>query len=212
MRQAEGPTPHPPPAALPERSRTTLPTNSGARAAPHAARPSARQATRPPAFSPLVESLSSRPSAREGAQPPAFSPRAAARAKELSRLPGNTSSWRTLAGSDHDPRMRWRPTRTDRTGACFPSASARAAQRPVRACANESLQPRAVRRRASLPPRVPTPRTHRTPSFAPPSTPQARYPPIPQPNPVRARRVSHAPDASHTITKSSVSVASSLCM
>jgi hypothetical protein len=52
----------------------------------------------------------------------------------------------TLAGSDHDPRMRWRPTRTDRTGACFPSASARAAQRH-RPSVRKRKSPTARRRR-----------------------------------------------------------------
>ena len=57
-------------------------------------------------------------------------PRAAARAKQLSRMHGNTSSFLTLARSDRDQRMRWRPTRTDRTGACYLSTLARSAQRP----------------------------------------------------------------------------------
>src|SRR6185369_15382747 len=50
----------------------------------------------------------------------------------------------TLAGSDHDLRMRWRPTRTDRTGACFGWAQRGRPSATVRACANESLQARAA--------------------------------------------------------------------
>jgi len=48
--------------------------------------------------------------------------RAEARAKESSRVLGNSSSWLTLARSDHDQPLRRRPTRTDRTGACFPAS------------------------------------------------------------------------------------------
>ena len=48
-----------------------------------------------------------------------------------------------MAGSDHDPPTRRRPTRTDRTGACFPSTTRGRPSYPSRACANESLQPRA---------------------------------------------------------------------
>ncbi|HEY1533023.1 MAG TPA: hypothetical protein VGF76_03365, partial [Polyangiaceae bacterium] len=58
----------------------------GARAAPHASRRArAKQLSHP---------------ARVRAQ--RRTPRAAARAKQLSRMPGNTSSSLTLAGSDHD--------------------------------------------------------------------------------------------------------------
>jgi len=78
----------------------------------------------------------------EGAARPPLS-RAAARAKPLSRMPGNTSTFLTLARSDHDLRTRWRPTKADRTGACFPRAQPERPSATVRACANETLQSRA---------------------------------------------------------------------
>jgi len=49
----------------------------------------------------------------------------------------------TLAGSDHDQPIRSRPTKADRPGACFPSAQRGRPSAPIRACANESLPPRA---------------------------------------------------------------------
>jgi len=76
--------------------------------------------------------------------------RAGARAKEFSRLPGNSSTWLTLARSDRDPRMRWRPTTADRTGACFPSAKR---DRP------SGHQP-PLRKRESPTARLPAPRVH----------------------------------------------------
>jgi hypothetical protein len=112
-------------------------------------RAAARQAPQPPAESGVVrrcpqtwvraQRSTLRAAARQAPQPPAESGvvrrcpqtwvraqrstlRAAARAKQLSRMPGTTSTFLTLARSDHDFRMRWRPTRTDRTGACFPQA------------------------------------------------------------------------------------------
>jgi len=107
------------------RSRSAACSSPGARRAPHASRPSAREADPPPA-----------PVRAERR-----TPRARARAKELSRLlfsrcarsaarfapkraPSSSAACpepkraRSLGGPDHDQRMRWRPTRADRTGAC----------------------------------------------------------------------------------------------
>jgi hypothetical protein len=108
-------------AACRERSHTTLPTNSGARAAQHASRLSARQAVQPHARDYV----------------------------ELSDL--GTSRSRSANEA--------RPTRTDRTGACFPSTKRGRPSDHQPSVRNVSLQA-----------------TRRSPSFAPPITPQARYP------------------------------------
>ena len=101
---------------LSERSKATLPTNSGARAAQHASR-----------------------RARGRHQQP--------HSRELNEL-------EDFGRPDHDLPSRRRPTRTDGTGACFPSASARAAQR-YRPSVRKRESPTARRRRrASLSTRV----------------------------------------------------------
>ena len=110
--------------------------------APHAATPCPRE--RPPQKSRITPDstratrLPARSAERSNATLPTnfgARPKGAARSRRArgrasaAACPEIRRGQPTLAGSDHDLRMRWRPTRTDRTGACFPSASARAAKR-----------------------------------------------------------------------------------
>ena len=108
-RQGEADTAYAP-SALPERSNAALPTNSGASAAMHASRRSARKALQPPAGLALR-------CARSAAR---IAPGRAL--GSTAACPGMRRGQPTLAGQDHDLPTRRRPTRTDRTGACFPLA------------------------------------------------------------------------------------------
>ncbi len=95
--------------------------------------PSARQAVQPPAPLRCARSAArSRPSVRQAAQSPApplrlrcarsaarFAPKRAPSSSGACPEPKRAKS---LGWPDRDPRRRWRPMRTDRTGACDLSA------------------------------------------------------------------------------------------
>jgi len=66
--------------------------------------------------------------------------RAEARAKQLSRMPGNTSSSLTLARSDHDLRMRLGAQKLTEQAHAFHGLERGRPRATVRACANESLK------------------------------------------------------------------------
>jgi len=77
-----------------------------------------------------------------------------ARAKQFSRMPGTTTSdksWKTRSRSANEMADL---QRADRTGACFPTASARAAQRPRPSVRKRESPAARRRRRAALTPRV----------------------------------------------------------
>ena len=105
--------------------------------------PGARKTAQPHAS--LLSSLSVRAQRRTPSRRP--------RGRQLSRMPGNSSTFLTLARSDHDLRKRWRPTKADRTGACFPRAQRGRPSAPVRACAKRESPTARRRRRASTSPR-----------------------------------------------------------
>jgi hypothetical protein len=130
-----------------DRSKAALPTNSGAREAPRAAVACRGRSKATPPTNSGARAASEHPkgceplrNTRRGA---ARTPRAAARAKQLSRMPGNSSSSLTLTRSDRDPRMRLGLQEPTERARAFPQQGAIGPAVTSRACANVTRKPRA---------------------------------------------------------------------
>src|SRR3954471_9175723 len=104
------------------------------------------------------------------------SPRAPARAKQLSRMPGTKTTWKTLEEQIAIWKQGVDLQRLTEQARAFHGLRAGGPAITSRACANVSLSPRAEG--AARPySHASTRDSRRAPSFAPPTTHQARYPP-----------------------------------